>query len=1003
MKTTDPRNVFSRIETSKHLPTLPHILLELINTCNKGDYSIREISRIINKDPSLSAKVLRIVNSPYYRKGDKVTGIEQALLHLGRDATKNMAISASVYNIFNKVSDKPPVFDLKLFWWHALMCAVLAKLMAEKISYSCSEEAFLAGLIHDLGKLVLWTNFPDDYAVVLESAKDQTDRLLAGEKQMGATHTEVGAWLLGRWNLPSLITDGVLYHHEPPARIVNAFPLTKIIYAANIMSRDVKGSDHDELKIVEEMFELGASELRDMISQAHKEVEQFAESLDIRIESKETYNNLIPDKDDAGQGQLFQRVKDTSLLYGTLQNLIEADDEDSILRVVRQGIQILFDIESISFFIYDHERDMLVGRGVACDNKADPLCELSIPLKKKEILPVKSLHLNTPLDSFGYLLKITATIADEQIIHLVGKQGILCLPMVSRHEYVGVIVLGVDEVEVSQLLKQLELLTLLSRQASLAILSEFIKRRQEKLKNEKEFIDEKLALTEGRYTYLVHNSPDIIFILGQAMEFIFINQTVETLLGYASAGLVGKHFTSIVNEQDIDTTNCYFKGIETGELRTDYLELRLKYHVPASEEDRYLTVELRAMQIHDISFGMGEKAKGIYGIARNITERKRLEAQLFQSQKMEAIGTLAGGIAHDFNNLLMGIQGYISLMLHETGTAHPYYEKLKSVEEQVRNGAGLTQQLLGFARGGRYEMKPANLNEIMEKTSTMFGRTKKEISIQKRYEKDIWTVEADQGQIGQVFLNLYVNAWQAMPGGGTIYLETANVIIDEISEMPFCVKAGKYVKASVTDTGVGMDDKTRERIFEPFFTTKEMGRGTGLGMATVYGIVKGHGGIITVNSSRGQGTRFDIYLPASEKVVIKEEERAPDELLKGKETILLVDDEEVIIDVTEEILRLLGYRVLVARSGQEAVNVYKSKKEEVDLVLLDMIMPEMGGRETFDILKSINPHIRVILSSGYDIAGRPSKMLNNGVKAFLQKPFTIENLAKKIRDVLDKK
>ena len=318
---------------------------------------------------------------------------------------------------------------------------------------------------------------------------------------------------------------------------------------------------------------------------------------------------------------------------------------------------------------------------------------------------------------------------------------------------------------------------------------------------------------------------------------------------------------------------------------------------------------------------------------RDITERKRaeeekrsLEERLQHADKMEAIGTLAGGIAHDFNNLLMGIQGYASLTLMDLDPSHPNYERLKRIEEQVQSGADLTRQLLGFARGGRYEVKPADMNDIIEKTSSMFGRTKKEISIHRKYGKDLWTVEVDRGQMEQVFMNLYVNAWQAMPGGGEIYLETENVLLDDEQAFPYAVKPGKYVKITVTDTGTGMDEKTRERIFDPFFTTKEMGRGTGLGLATVYGIIKGHKGMINVYSEPGHGTTFTIYLPASEKEVVKEK-TATGTIARGTETILLVDDEKMVLEVSKEMLESMGYRVYAAGSGQEAIAVYMEKKK----------------------------------------------------------------------------
>jgi signal transduction histidine kinase/FixJ family two-component response regulator len=382
-------------------------------------------------------------------------------------------------------------------------------------------------------------------------------------------------------------------------------------------------------------------------------------------------------------------------------------------------------------------------------------------------------------------------------------------------------------------------------------------------------------------------------------------------------------------------------------------------------------------------------------------KRADLEKQLLQAQKMEAVGTLAGGIAHDFNNLLMGIQGLSSLMLLDITSTHHHYEKLKNIEQYVLRGADLTKQLLGFARGGKYEVKPTDLNELLAKSSQMFGRTKKEISIFTKLDPEVWTVEIDQGQIEQVLLNLYVNAWQAMPGGGGLYLDTKNVILDESGPQPFYVKPGKYVQVSIADTGVGMDDRTKERIFEPFFTTKEMGRGTGLGLASAYGIIKSHGGVITVQSVKGQGTTFVIHLPASERR--PEKEKTPiNMLLQGHETILLVDDEEMVLNVAVEMLKRLGYKILTAQSGQEALEIFKRHKEAIDLIVLDMIMPGMSGSETYNLLKNILPDIKVLLSSGYSISGEATEILNRGCQGFIQKPFDIKQVSCKIRDILDK-
>ncbi|MDY6974549.1 MAG: response regulator, partial [Thermodesulfobacteriota bacterium] len=384
----------------------------------------------------------------------------------------------------------------------------------------------------------------------------------------------------------------------------------------------------------------------------------------------------------------------------------------------------------------------------------------------------------------------------------------------------------------------------------------------------------------------------------------------------------------------------------------------------------------------------------------DITGQVNLEAQLQHAQKMEAIDTLASGIAHDFNNLLMGFQGNASLMLIDMGPRHPYYERLKNIEELVHSGAELTRQLLGFVRGGKYEVKPTDLNKLVRKSSRMFGRTKKEISIRRKYEKGIWTVEVDQGQIEQVLLNLYVNAWQAMPRGGEMHIQTENVTLDESYIKPYRAMTGRYVRISVTDNGVGMDEATKHRIFEPFFTTKVKGRGAGLGLASTYGIIKNHGGLINVYSEKGEGTTFNIYLPVSDNEIV-EESKSPEKVFKGTETILLVDDEDVILEVNEKIMQSLGYKVLSANSGKGAVEIYKQNQDKIDIVVLDMIMPDIGGGEAYELLRKINPDAKVILSSGYSINGQASEILARGCRGFIQKPFNITDLSRKLRETLD--
>jgi len=525
---------------------------------------------------------------------------------------------------------------------------------------------------------------------------------------------------------------------------------------------------------------------------------------------------------------------------------------------------------------------------------------------------------------------------------------------------------------------------------------------QSKLKKEHELVTGKLEVTEKRYQYLVDASPDIIYTLNCDGRFTFINSAVESLLGYRSNGLIGKHYSFIVFEGDVEKARCHFNERRTGLRSTTGVELRLKYSGNNNHPKKYVTVELKAMGMYDKDVTERDKEfMGTYGVARDITDRKRLEAQFQQAQKMEAVGTLAGGIAHDFNNLLMGIEGRASLMFLDIDSEHPHLTHLKGIGDMVKRGAGLTKQLLGFARGGKYEVRPTNLNELIEKSSEMFGRTKKEVRIHRKYQKGLPTAEVDRTQIEQVLLNLYVNAWQAMPGGGDLYIQTESLTLNERDVSPFGVKPGNYVKVSVTDTGVGMDEETQQRIFEPFFTTKEMGRGTGLGLASAYGIIKNHGGIINAYSKKGEGATFNIYLPASQREVTTKEKKQADKILKGTETVLLVDDKDMILDVGQEMLTAMGYKVLVASSGKEAVGFYERNKDQIDIIILDMIMPDVSGGDVYDRLKEINPNIRVLLSSGYSISGQANEILERGCDGFIQKPFNMSRLSQGIRKILD--
>jgi PAS domain S-box-containing protein len=507
---------------------------------------------------------------------------------------------------------------------------------------------------------------------------------------------------------------------------------------------------------------------------------------------------------------------------------------------------------------------------------------------------------------------------------------------------------------------------------------------------ERKQAEEALRESRERFRELAELLPETIFETDMQGGLTFVNRSAFNQFSY-----VPEDFEESLNAFDMIAPLDRERAVQNAQKVLRGEEIGINEYTAQRKDGSTFSVLL-----HSAPIVRDGKPVGLRGFIIDITEKKQLEKQLQQASRMEAIGTLAGGIAHDFNNLLMCIQGNVSLMLLNMGSNHPYHEKLRSIEQYVQQGSDLTRQLLGFTRGGKYEVKPTDLNELIRRCSVMFGRTKREIRIHRKLQEAIWPVEVDRGQIEQVLLNLYVNAWQAMPGGGDLYLETENVTLEDKYVHMVGLKPGRYVKAAVTDTGIGMDEGTQRRIFDPFFTTKEMGRGTGLGLASAYGVLKNHDGIISVQSEEGRGATFTMLLPASDKEIPAEQEMS-EELLHGTETILLVDDEEMILKVGGELLEHLGYTVLIASGGDAAIDAYRAKGNLIDLVILDMIMPGLGGGETFDKLLVIDPGVRVMLSSGYSISDEAQGILDRGCQGFIQKPFNAKKLSRKLRETLD--
>lgn len=531
---------------------------------------------------------------------------------------------------------------------------------------------------------------------------------------------------------------------------------------------------------------------------------------------------------------------------------------------------------------------------------------------------------------------------------------------------------------------------------------------------EKKSYAARLEVSEKKYQYMVDNSPDLIFTLDENFCFSFANQQFEILLGYLPLKLKGTPFDAILHEDDRCKLSRLF--LADGSLTRDLshgcsIALNLRFKKAHAEENRhdpysaFAFMEMKASVLTPPDIGSIYDFNGIYALARDVTERIRLETQLRQAQKMEAIGTFASGIAHDFNNILMGIQGYASLVKIGFNSKSEEYKRLSNIDEYVHNGAEMTRQLLDFSRkNNRQAGTPININYLLKTSAKMFGRTRKDIIIRQELDKGLWPIMVDEIQINQVLMNLFVNAWHAMPKGGRIMLKSKNVVIDSGEAQKIGLdQAGDYIKICVTDTGTGMDKEILSRIFDPFFTTKARGRGTGLGLATAYGIIKAHKGAFQVKSSPGKGSIFMFFLPAVKDRTYTDHALPSTEnkgrLVSGKGRVLLVDDEKEVIEVCKEMLEALGYEVLVAGAGTQAVSVVQNDVKGIDLMILDVVMPGMDGVQTYDAVRHLKPDMRVLVCSGLAPKEEIRQMIDNGCRDFLLKPFDIAKLSEKIESV----
>ncbi len=513
-------------------------------------------------------------------------------------------------------------------------------------------------------------------------------------------------------------------------------------------------------------------------------------------------------------------------------------------------------------------------------------------------------------------------------------------------------------------------------------------------------LEHQVKESEEKYRDLYDNAPDGHYSLDGSGTIMEANRTFLNMLDYGREEVLRKmNIDALLSKDSVHVCHRIFPEFKRiGNIHN--LELTM-----IRKDGTLLPVAMSASAVCDANgdFVMSRS------VIRDISEKKaadeekrKLQEQLFQAQKLEALGTLAGGIAHDFNNLLASIMGYASLAKVDLRPGDPVYKHVDIIETASVRASELTQQLLAFAKGGKYDAGPNDVNGIVREVATLLSRTiDKNITLELKCARDLRPAICDAGQIQQAILNICLNARDAMPQGGTLTIETENVTLelDDVKTL-VDIAPGKYVRISISDTGMGMDRETREHIFEPFFTTKE--RGTGLGLSLAYGTVKKHNGYIQIYSEPGQGSTFRVNLPActAEETCSKQDVRT--DLRRGTETILVVDDEPTVKELAGDILRRYGYTVLAAGGGEEAVALYQDRHDEIAVVLLDMVMPGMDGREVFRRVREINPRVKVIVSSGYSHDRDADDLLKQGAAGFVQKPYRMADLVKTVGNVLER-
>ena len=729
----------------------------------------------------------------------------------------------------------------------------------------------------------------------------------------------------------------------------------------------------------------------DELGQLARSFNKMTEDLKLNVTSVENLNLQIEQRQRAEEA-LRQRVQEMTVLNTLAHRVSSSLLLDQVVQAALDGIVAGFGSELALLLTCEGEKMFLRGLTSAGtevsaeDFKAHRLgeCLCGVACSEGKAVYSSNIHLDP---------RCTLQECKEA-----GLVSLAALPLQRGDKVIGVLAIGSTKEYDFQ--AQATFLESLSSQVATglqnAALYEEVQRYSEQLELHVAGLkkaEKALRESEERYRTVLEANPDPIVVYDMEGKVIYLNPAFSETFGWNLQERRGKRMDVFVPEENWPETKTMIQRALAGESFSGFETWRY------TKEGNSIPVSISAAIYRDRN---GNPAGSVVSL-RDISEQKQLEAQLQHARKLEAVGTLAGGIAHEFNNLLQVVQGYAELLLLRNKKEEQSCRELEEIIRAAKRGGDLSQQLLTFSRKVESKFDSFDLNFGLDRAIKLLSRTvPKMIEIEFHPGRGLKPINADASQVEQVLVNLALNAKDAMHDGGKLTFQTENVILgEEYCRRQAGVEPGEYVQLTVSDTGHGMDKEILERIFEPFFTTKGFGEGTGIGLAMTYGIVKNHGGHITCSSVPGVGTTFKIYFPALQYAAPPAKEEEPESLEGGTETILLVDDEEFILDLGKETLFRFGYTVLTAPDGRTALELYRKKQGQIDLVVLDMIMPGMSGRQCLEGLLRINPKAKVVISSGYSHLGPREESIKAGARGFIGKPYEMKQLLRVVRDVLD--